>query len=197
MSLMTLDNYKMFWQENPHWCPVNIGPGEATWCEKMGAQRNNNGKKQGWTSKTADAENKWHAAGVAGELAVWLLYGSVARVNLIYTEDYNKLNATNDNGSHIETKSCREPDPQFWNLVVNQDQLKEEKYYVNVIVCLFPSLLFITGFELGEVIKRKARVSKNKKAGHPIYIYPRNQLQPPMKLWPVLYPGLNWNGGRP
>lgn len=143
-------NFTQLKETYPHYWFVKILPEEAEKIRKMGKARNENGKSNGWKTKTPDETDKYHVIGVAGEFAVALIYNE--SVGAITSRSARFLNEIGDVGGFIEVRTATKTDPRSWNLGGFENVLKPERAYVNCLGHLFPEFVVVTGWAWGSEI---------------------------------------------
>lgn len=178
MKSLTMENYRLFLAQNPQWWAVNLLEEDRKIIEEEARTKNQNCKAKGYVSKTSDTTDTWNIAGMAGEYAASLMLNLPwkGRVDIFKEADL---------GSFVEVKSCLSPFPHLWNLVVNDNQLKDEYLYLNTITALYPRWVFITGYAWGNKIRSQARTSKGS-TGHGIRILSQEKLGKPVEVFDAI-----------
>lgn len=160
--------------------PVRILPEDADWIMAMGEERNNNGKRLGWKSKTENQDNNWHIQGIAAEWAASMYYGlSISRITYHSKSDLN----SGDLGDWIEVKSSHYKNDQFWNVAINFDQEFKNKTFIQCLTGWFPKWVFILGWMPGHYFDLYGDERKNNKTQHRITLVRSNHLLPPVTLF--------------
>lgn len=180
METLTLQNCESAFERHKHWCPINLLGEDNAWFRERGRERNENGKKRGWVSKTGDITDVWHTQGIAGEWAVSMLYNlPIGRITGSTKHELNQ----GDISDWIEVKTNSNPGPFNRDLCVNADHLKAERSYVLVLTCLMPRWLVIVGWSWGSRILKDGRVRQHGTTQHRIYALDPGLLNPPLSLF--------------
>ena len=155
---MTFEQLK---ETYPQYWFVKLLPEEAEKLRKMGKARNENGKANGWKTKTPDESDKFHVLGIAGEFAVALIFNEP--VGTITSRSARFLNEVGDVGGFIEVRTSTKSDPRSWDLGGFEDAVKPERAYVHCLGHLFPEFVVVTGWAWGKEIlaSEKVRIARH------------------------------------
>lgn len=180
-----------------HYARVRILPEEWPFIQRIGEKRQRNVEAKGYKNKADTSMKNKNIDGFASEFASALYYMPWVHTKLpddLSSERFDgfwvKPNFSDmqcaDVGTMIEVKSSDYREKQLWNLVVNSDQLRDDRAYVNCLTAWLPDYVLIQGWAWGSEIREKGRPGKNHIMGHPILIYSHELLHAPVKLFDQL-----------
>lgn len=170
---MSLDNFLTFY-------PRQI---DIDWIECAAKSRNQNGINRGWNSKTSTQDDSWNIKGIAGEWAAAMLLNQ--RRITVTGATKEELNQ-GDLLGFVEVKTASGPSQRDWNLIVNKDQLKQNRVYILVLTFDYPKALHVAGWALGSDIVKHARITLTKKTRHQIYLLPGSELNPILSVFSAI-----------
>lgn len=166
-------------QKHPDWWWVKILSDDFAWVEKNAKARNRYANSRGMKSRTKDLDDKWHIAGLAGELAVSLVYhlpmGEIVR------RHKSEMNS-GDLSDWVEVKTRTEADPRRMDIAVNEDHLRDERAYVLAQACLWPNWIAVSGWAWGSLFRQSGMKMRNP-VGQPMYVIPHGALNPVRSLF--------------
>lgn len=180
-----------------HYGIVTILPEEWVFIQRIGEKRKNNARSKGYQDMADKSVKNRDILGFAAEYAVALFYTNWVhtkipddftdeRFDSFWVKPYFQEMQKADVGTVIEMKSSDYREKQLWNLVVNQNQLRDDRAYVNALTAWLPEQIIITGWAWGSEIREHARLAQNRAKGHPILIYSHERLHEPLKLFNFL-----------
>lgn len=169
----------------PHWWAIQVLPEDVDWVEHWALKRNQMGRRKGMVSKTKDVDLKWDRHGVMGEWAVSLALFSDRPKNLV--RGTLREMHEGDLPLSIEVKCRAEKDPRFWDLAVNDYDLKEDRVYVLALGCFWPKFVVIVGWAYGHEVLSRNKVLNHAHSDHRFYVLEYNRLRDLKTLLPITY----------
>lgn len=167
-------------QQNPHWWIVQILPDDVTRIEAQAQARMENGARMGWRTRSAGRDTTWEISGLAGELAAHLVYN--LPLGKITSSSKRELNS-GDLADWAEVKSSRGQEPFQWDLICNEDHLKENRAYVHTITCWWPQAVAVTGWAWGREFRERGRRGTHGVSRHGVWILRQGTLRDPKDLF--------------